>query len=150
MSRPLRFSIGYQRATRSMSGATAKTRNQVIRQFNEINKRLDLLGRAIEQTTKEVAEEALTIIFDASQILVPVNTGDLKASGYVDVRRVGNKIVGEVGYAPRNDPPYALFVHENLEMHHKPPTQAKYLQKAVEDNAGKITALIISHLRMGI
>lgn len=150
MSRPLRFSIGYKRATRTSSQATAKTGVQIKRQFAEINKRLDLLSRAIERSTIGVTKEALKVIFDESQILVPINTGVLKASGYIDVRRTRSGVIGEVGYAPRNNPPYALFVHENLEMQHKPPTQAKYLQAAVEKNASKVTAMILNHLRMGI
>jgi hypothetical protein len=39
------------------------------------------------------------------------------------------KVVYEVGYTA----PYAIFVHENLELYHAPPTQAKYLEQPARE-----------------
>lgn len=63
----------------------------------------------------------------ASQLLVPVNFGVLKASAYTRVTGKGLKANAHVGYTAS----YALFVHENVEMKLKgqprtPPNKGKY------------------------
>lgn len=77
-------------------------------------------------------------ILAASRPLVPVDTGALRASGYVtEPVQEGNLLVVEVGYGgtaskinPKTGEPsgkYALMVHENLEAFHKV-GMAKYLE----------------------
>lgn len=89
---------------------------------------------AIEVTSLPALRYALRPIYDDSQILVPVKTGDLKRSGFVEVRRRGKVIEGVVGYARSEKPHYAIFVHERLDLFHQPPTQAKFLEEAVNRN----------------
>lgn len=77
-------------------------------------------------------------IFAESQIQVPVDTATLKASGRVmEPEIIGDEMVGVIGYAygsavsPRTGRPvwaYALPVHERTEVHHAPPTKAKFLE----------------------
>lgn len=64
---------------------------------------------------------AAEIILEASQKLVPVDTGRLKKSGHIEQNSEGT-------YSIVYDAPYALFVHEIMGNYHKPPTQAKYLE----------------------
>jgi hypothetical protein len=64
-------------------------------------------------------------IFDESQRIVPVGeTEDLKDSGYVNAAGLD----AEVGYGGP-EVPYAVIVHEDLEYHHDPPRQAKFLEQ---------------------
>ena len=71
--------------------------------------------------------------------LVPVDTGTLRASGYVtEPKREGDQVTIEIGFggpAAKINPvsgessdSYAIFVHENLEAHH-PVGQAKFLEQ---------------------
>lgn len=65
------------------------------------------------------------IIMNLSKEQCPVKTGILRASGHVDdpVVSDGNLSV-TFGYTMS----YAIFVHENLEAYHYPPTKAKFLE----------------------
>ena len=79
------------------------------------------------QTLYRLANE----VFAESQIQTPVDTGTLRSSGHVTppVAAAGH-IVVEIGYggAARE---YAYWVHERLDLHHAPPTKAKYLEDPV-------------------
>lgn len=78
-------------------------------------------------------------IFTESQRQVPVRYGVLKASGHVDPPDViGNQIRINIGYG--GPATYALFVHERLDLHHKPPTKAKYLEDPMNDALRNLTS----------
>lgn len=76
-------------------------------------------------------------IYERSQVYVPVDTGELKASGEWGPEESGlgakftktNGVTYQVSYAA----PYAVFVHENMSNYHAPPTGAKYLERAVQE-----------------
>jgi hypothetical protein len=72
------------------------------------------------------SETSLAIdIFNLSQKQVPVDTGHLRSTGAVsDPDITQGSVEVTIGYSA----PYALFVHEDLQAHHKPPTKAKYLE----------------------
>lgn len=66
-----------------------------------------------------IAEET----YSNSQMLVPVDTGILKDSGYINI--IGTS--ASVGYMTT----YASYVHEIMDYRHSKPTQAKYLTDAL-------------------
>jgi len=63
-------------------------------------------------------------ILDASQLLVPVETGALRASGRVEETEDGAEVI--YGNDMVN---YALYVHEDLQARHPRGGQAKYLEQ---------------------
>ena len=70
-------------------------------------------------------ESEAQAVFRESQKQVPVDTGLLKASGYVTTpRQTGDTIEVEVGYTT----PYVVFVHERLDLRHAGETKAKFLE----------------------
>ena len=92
---------------------------------------------ALPLSVIELQQQADAIL-EASQPLVPVDTGSLQASGRVETPVLAGP-VGEVtiryggsegfqGRIPRN---YAIRVHEDLSMNHPRGGQAKYLETAV-------------------
>jgi len=85
----------------------------------------------IDNITPEAIRFALKPIFDESQRLVPVDKGTLKASGFVEVRKTATGASAAIGYARHGKPNYAGFVHERLDLRHAAPTQAKFLETAV-------------------
>ncbi len=86
-------------------------------------------------------------IFDRSQELVPVDTGALKNSGYVETETIPDGFEVRIGYAKGDDPPYANFVHEDLTKHHDAPTQAKFLEQAGDKTARDILTIVTKHIK---
>ena len=88
-------------------------------------------------------------IYDESQRLVPVLTRALRLSGNMQVTASptgsGRRVV-EVGYAPRGNPEYAITVHEQTQYLHEPPTQAKFLEQAIQNNARRSIERIRDYL----
>jgi hypothetical protein len=84
------------------------------------------LGRDLEPAIGEglVADLKETVL-PASQELVPVDTGALKQSGFVDGPEIGaGSASAEIGY----DTPYALIQHENLALNHPHGGEPKFLE----------------------
>lgn len=93
-------------------------------------------------------------VMNESKEIVPVDTGYLRASGYVDLPREGpGGINVEMGYTA----PYAIYVHENLNARHAPGKQAKFLEQPLmkaqegmpERVAAHIQRALKRHLRRG-
>ncbi len=98
-----------------------------LRGIDELQQKLeDLAGDDLDDEMEEVVYEELEEIKEASQEIVPVDTGRLHDSAFVDVRRERGKVQGIVGF----DTEYALYVHENPDAFHKPPTRWKFLEEA--------------------
>lgn len=63
-------------------------------------------------------------VYAESQVLVPVETGALKASGSVSESMSGSTFTATITY----NTSYAVYVHEILRYQHAPPTQAKFVE----------------------
>lgn len=143
MVAPVRFSIGPKRISKSMTPAQAGYVSYMRGQFKEIEQDFaDFIG-AINGVAPQAVEKALKEIFDLSQVYVPVDTAKLKRSGFVEVRQTSKGVTGSVGYAKGGVPHYAVFVHENLEVFHKPPTQAKFLERAADEKFFAVQKILI-------
>lgn len=106
---------------------------QVNQAMREIRDNLNYIIQQFEDVTPDFMLQAMQPIFDESQALCPVETGRLKDSGYLEVTSFRGNPTVEVGYGKGGDPWYTVWVHEMTEIPHKPPTQAKFLEKAVND-----------------
>lgn len=132
------------------SPAFIQTSADAKRAMRDVEKRLkqqlDKVGVFAEAGLMEVGKR----IYDRSQTLVPVDTGKLKKSGYVEKRKTddGSKMVA-VGYAKDNDPPYAVYVHE-LGNKHAPPTQWKFLQTAGNEVAQDVASIVAEAIKKGL
>jgi len=111
-------------------------------------------GKAVSESLAQYGEKGFAYlsaglyaegqkVLAASLPLVPVDTGTLRASGYVtEPMRAADLVTVEIGYggpAAKINPKsgassdsYAIFVHENLEAHH-PVGQAKYLEQPLNE-----------------
>lgn len=93
------------------------------------------------------------IILTAALKLVPRASGDLAATGKLDVtgKGMGTRVtVGFGGVAPSGKyVDYAAAVHEILGAVHAPPTRAKYLTAAVNATRGTCTALMKRQIGVG-
>lgn len=137
---------------------------------NKLVQRLTHIGNSVDDATKLVAIR----IFERSQELVPVDKGLLKTSAFIKrIKRgtasggvaqgIGKNPAYTVGYnaaslsgefiiAPKNNRAfYAIYVHEGLRpvgvAKHKPPTGAKYLERAVNEERGKFKGLVVQEIK---
>ena len=91
-----------------------------------------------EGTTPEIMKEALEPTFELSKKYCPKDTGALVNSGYLEVKSFRGNPSVELGYGKGGNPFYTAYVHENVEMSHQAPTQAKFLERAVNEDIGNI------------
>lgn len=71
-------------------------------------------------------------VFTESQHQCPVDSGTLKGSGHLESEvdaGLSEIVIGYGGAAAG----YALWVHENLSAHHRPPTKAKFLEDPMNE-----------------
>lgn len=139
MADPLGISVGRVRVTVAASPSEAGYIRGIRTQMNVIMKNMQKLIDGVENATPQAIKFGLIPMFEESQRLVPIDTGNLKASGYVEVRTEprGGRIRAEIGYGRHGRPHYAGFVHEMLQIPHAPPTQAKYLEAAINKHIGE-------------
>ena len=99
-----------------------------------------------EEQTKSALEKVVDLVLAASTDKVPVKTGRLRDSGFKQVGKEGDKVVGVVGYNRDGSANHAVFVHENLEVSHSS-GEAKFLQNAVEENKSEIIRIFVDELK---
>ena len=81
---------------------------------------------AARATSQELYREAEELMAE-SKPEVPVDTGALRASGYVEPPQInGNRVTVRCGYGG-SAASYALYVHEDLQAHHET-GNAKFLE----------------------
>lgn len=91
----------------------------------------------IEDVSPDIMVDILGPTFEKSQEYCPIDTGALRESGYLEVTSYYKNPRVEMGYARGGNPFYAVIVHENMELHHEPPTRAKWLQAAMLEDEGE-------------
>ncbi len=148
MAGPLSLSIGRVRITRaahpSEAGYIVSMRNQWAAIEKVILQAIDNVGRV----TPGAITYALQPIFDRSQELVPVDTGKLKRSGFIETQTEyrSGRVRAAIGYGKHGSPHYAAFVHEMVNIPHAKGTQAKFLETAVNEKLGLFKRRLIRHL----
>lgn len=87
------------------------------------------LGPIADREMAKALRAETDAIFRRSQMLTPVDTGALRASGKVE--QTGS-MAFEISYGG-SAAPYALYVHEIMTNAHAAPTQAKFLEQPLTD-----------------
>lgn len=112
----------------------------------EAIKKLRRMKDAIPPAVEASVIEAAHILLRESLKLCPIDTGDLRRSGEVIVNGSGLSTTAIVAYTQQ----YAIYVHENLEAYHKPPTQAKFLEQPMRQYRRDIAKKIARDVRHAI
>jgi hypothetical protein len=131
MTAPLQLNVGRQRVTNQVSPSEAGYVHSINNQMALIKKNLEQVVEYVENVTPEAIVFGLQPAFEESQRLVPVDTGKLKRSGFIETRRTAFGTAAAMGYGRYGKPTYAAFVHENLALRHASPTQAKFMETAI-------------------
>lgn len=150
MARQVRFKVGRQRLDGNVRPSQANYTRQIREQMKVIEDNLMRVIKGIEGLTPEALEYGVQPIYDKSQVYVPVKTGDLKVSGFVDsgVTSRGARVV--VSYGKGGKPEYAVFVHEMVDFQHDAPTQAKFLEYAVDEHINEVAPRVAKFIKDGI
>jgi hypothetical protein len=136
-----RFEAGFGKMPgRTRAGSTAGSARQ---EMDGIIQRYEALLRHLQGVTPTVLHNALLPVFNRSQVYVPKKTGKLMDSGnlYVGTNRAG-QTEGSITYGGK-DVPYAPIVHEATWLNHVPPTRAKFLQDAMEEQLDAVMSSLI-------
>ena len=136
---PGRVKAGSRAAFRKSSTKDARAAMaNIIVQYEDLIKRLG-------SVTPTALRNAMLPVFRRSQVYVPKKTGDLMDSGRLDVYPTPSGAEAYITYG--NDKVfYAAMVHEFVWLNHEPPTRAKYLQSAMEEELDAfLTSLAVDY-----
>lgn len=115
-----------------------------------VMRQLQRHGKAAKDEYARALHREAQAIMRKSQKIVPVDTGELKRSAFVrQPRRVYKQDLPYeivMGYG-NVDVRYAMAVHERLDVYHKPPTQAKYLERPMKEAAVGMSERIAAAIR---
>jgi len=143
MATRFNVSVGRKRNRSNLEANAAKDMQGIIRNYRA-------LVKTMEETTPATLYAALLPTFEKSKDYCPVDTGALRASGYLDITQFRGVPTVEIGYGKGGVPEYTARVHENVEWKHKEPTRAKWLQAALGEDAELIQRRITaSYKQMG-
>lgn len=107
---------------------------------------LELMAARSSYVIPEALEEFADNIFEVSQDLVPVDTGELKSTGKREKAETnGIEVSVEIAYTAE----HALHVHEDLEVQH-PRGQAKYLEEPMNENASSMAEFVAGRVAMKV
>ena len=119
-------------------------------QIDDAKLRKQLLGagqKAAHASAASLYQSAEVIMTDSKENYVPVKTGNLRATGFVQLPEDdGHQITVTLSYGgPAVD--YAVIVHEDLTAHH-PHGQAKYLSTPLEQRLGDVHNKLVADLNV--
>ncbi len=134
VARRARFRVGTQRIATGLTPWQSGYTRAIRAQMKSVEESYTRLIEMLRADTPKAIKQMLRPVYDRSQELVPIDTGVLKRSGYLEVVTRRGQYAGEVGYGRGGNPPYAVLVHENLDAQHAPPTQAKFLEQAADEH----------------
>jgi hypothetical protein len=132
----IKLTLSRERVTRVVSPSEAGYIRFMRGQMEGIMANMTNVVAHIQNVTAHAIVFGLEPAFKRSQELVPVDTGDLKRSGFLEVRPRKSGVDAAIGYGRFGQPSYAAMVHERLDFRHAPPTQAKFLETAINEHIG--------------
>lgn len=101
---------------------------------------LSTLELAVQAGLREAAE----VVLDRSNALAPVDTGTLRASGFVSE----GDLQVQVGYDdPATGYPYIARQHEDMDYQHPGGGGPKFLERAEAETRGEVAGIVAKHVR---
>ena len=143
----IKINIGLRRISKSTDPTIAGYTRRINQEMKAIASDLKTFVKGLEDATAAVLKDALKPVFEESQRLVPVDTEKLKRSGFLKSRDEPNGGSVEIGYAKGGNPRYAALVHERMDVFHDPPTQAKFLERPLNEKFFEVQKQIINSYR---
>ncbi len=128
-------------SVKKSSEAFRFSKQQLDKEIKEINKNLQKELAGLEMGVARASEILAFRVLDRALELTPIDTGALRKSAFIErlgkrpnrKRPDGINPILLVGYDRNNSAKHAVFVHERVELQHAPPTQAKFLTTAINE-----------------
>lgn len=98
--------------------------------------------RQLEEAAAGALPDAGDHLLAASNRKIPVETGELEHSGQVSV----DGLIATIKYTD----PIAILEHEDMYVHHTAGREAKYLEKAMVEEARAIGEIVAERIRQAI
>ncbi|MEB3025829.1 hypothetical protein, partial [Parvimonas sp. M13] len=117
-------------------------RNSMDACLKELSRFIDHMGGV----SAECCVEALEETFGKALEYTPQDTGDLRASGYLEAETFRGNAVAVIGFGRGGNPSYAVYVHE-MPFAHKAPTRSKFLQAALDEDMGEIESKLAASVK---
>lgn len=136
--RKLKVRLGIERLRVPQFASEPTFLADVKKMVQSVESDLEYILEQFADVTPDITYEALEPTFKKSQEYCPVQSGDLKDSGYLEIVSKGDRPYVEMGYGKGGKPRYAPVVHEMTTMYHEPPTRSKWLEAAVNEDMGAI------------
>jgi hypothetical protein len=127
-------------------------KNSVEIDAKELTKILIRGGANAGQALSQALYREAALIFEESQDEVPLDTGNLRASGKLGLPQIqGNELVVEITYGGAAAD-YALLVHEDLERTYRNGKKSKYLEDPAKRRIVGLSGRLLRSVRksMGI
>ena len=110
-----------------------------IRGVANVVKAIQRKGRTSVERLTHGLEMAGHFLLRESQLVVPIDTGNLRGGGFrrtEDANTLNVRVL--VGYVAA----YAIYVHEMMDVHHQPGKQAKYLTGPMHEKNAEIKRIV--------
>ncbi len=134
IARPVRGRVGNPRSR----GSGSDVRRAAAKAMESAEYKMARIIKKIKDATPEALEYALEPMFDKSWYYVPVDTGELKLSGFLEAEQTPRGATAVIGYAADGNPNYAVFVHEMIGYKHEAPTRSKFLEAAMYEHLDEV------------
>lgn len=136
--RYINVNIGKVRSVKPMYPSEPGYIAQMQAQSRAMTDALLEICNGFENVSNDVMMDALEPTFELAGKYTPKDTLRLFKSEYLEVNAFRGKPRVELGFARGGDPPYAMYVHEMVDIEHKAPTRSKFLQAAMMEDLGNI------------
>lgn len=100
---------------------------------------------ALEQAVQQGLKEAAEMVLEESNTRAPVDDGELRASGFVDV----DDLTVQVGYKTAKGYPYIRRQHEDMDYRHDT-GGPKFLERAAAETRGRAAEIVAARIRGAI
>lgn len=118
----------------------------VIKGSDELKRVLEALGDRARQAAAPALHQEHEAIMTEAKKRTPVDTGALRNSGHVSPPEIkGDTVVSEGGFGGVAAP-YAVIVHERLDVHHLV-GQAKFYESAITDAQSGMEGRLAERMR---
>ncbi len=142
--------VGRQRVTTKTSSFEAGYVGELRGQFKSVAQTLKKIVSHIENVTPEALIHGLEPIHKQSLVFVPVWTGALKRSAFLEARKTTRGVSASIGFARGGSPHYAAHVHEAVGIPHRGDEQAKFLEAAVNMHIDKVQPRVADYMQRSI
>ncbi len=118
-----------------------------VKGIDEVFARLSEAEKALRRALAAALYMEGEMIMGESKRQCPVDTGNLRATGHVEPPEERDGVITvTLGYGGPAAP-YAVYVHEDLNQRHNPPTKAKYLEDPARERADGLAERLGQRIR---